>query len=118
MIVNYKNLIVWQKAVDLATQIYELTERFPKSEIFGISSQMRRAAVSIPSNIAEGRCRTGKNEFRNFLGIAYGSAAELQTQLEIAKKLPFSRELDYNNVESKTEEVVVMLRSMISKISH
>jgi len=92
---SYKNLIVWQKSVELAVEVYELTDRFPKSEIFGLTSQMRRAAVSIPSNIAEGRRRLTQKEFIHFLTISYGSGAELETQLEISKKLSFSKNLNY-----------------------
>ena len=88
-------MIVWQKSVELAVEVYELTDRFPKSEIFGLTSQMRRAAVSIPSNIAEGRRRLTQKEFIHFLTISYGSGAELETQLEISKKLSFSKNLNY-----------------------
>ncbi|MFA6183761.1 MAG: four helix bundle protein [Parcubacteria group bacterium] len=80
---SYRDLIVWQKAMELVTEIYKLTDKFPKEEIYGIVSQMRRCAISIPSNIAEGRRRDGKKDFRRFLIIAYGSGAELETQIEI-----------------------------------
>lgn len=78
---SYKDLIVWQKAIDFATWIYGMTSGFPKEEIYGIVSQMRRAAVSVPSNIAEGQARRHKAEFVQFLSIAKGSLAELETQL-------------------------------------
>ena len=84
---SYKDLIVWQKAIELATWIYGLTGGFPKEEIYGITSQMRRAAVSVPSNIAEGQSRQHKNEFIQFLSIAKGSLSELETQLIISGKL-------------------------------
>jgi four helix bundle protein len=80
---SYKDLIVWQRAMELVVEIYKLTDKFPKEEIYGIISQMRRCAISIPSNIAEGRRRDGKKDFRRFLIIAYGSGAELETQIEI-----------------------------------
>lgn len=78
------------------TAIYKLTENFPKSEIYGLTSQMRRAAVSIPSNIAEGKMRGTRKDYRHFLLNAYGSGAELETQIEIAKQLCFGRNVDFN----------------------
>jgi len=80
---SYKDLIVWQRSMELVIAVYFLTEKYPKSELYGLVSQMRRAAVSIPSNIAEGRRRGSKKEFRQFLIIAYSSGAELETQIEI-----------------------------------
>lgn len=85
--------------MDLAVAIYELTEYFPKSEIYGLISQMRRCAVSVPSNIVEGRRRGSKKDFRQFLIIAYSSGAELETQIEIAKRLHFSKDLDFTKVD-------------------
>ena len=87
-IVTYKELIVWQKAMKLVIEIYKLTEQFPQSEAYGLTSQMRRSAISIPYNIAEGRRRGGRKDYRQFLLFAFGSGAELETQIEIAKKLP------------------------------
>ncbi len=78
-IVSYKDLIVWQRSMELVTAIYKLTETFPRAEVFGLTSQMRRAAVSIPSNIAEGRRQSSKRDFRQFLVIAFGSGSELET---------------------------------------
>src|SRR3954470_11986724 len=92
---SHKDLVVWQKSILLCKNIYELTERFPQREIYGISSQMRRAAVSIPSNIAEGRSRRTRKDFIHFLHISYRSAAELETQLVISKQLSFSEERNY-----------------------
>lgn len=88
---SYKGLIVWQKSMDLVTKVYRLTESFPREEMYGLTSQVRRAAISIPSNIAEGRLRSSRKEFRNFLFTAYASGAELETQIEIAKRLPKMR---------------------------
>lgn len=88
---SFRDLIAWQRAVDLSVQIYKLTADFPREEIYGLSSQMRRAAVSIASNIAEGYGRNSRREYRQFLGIAHGSTLELQTQLAIAKKLGFEK---------------------------
>lgn len=84
---GYKDLIVWQKAIKLVILIYDLTKAFPQNEIYGITSQMRRSSVSIPSNIAEGSKRRTKKDFEHFLSIALGSAAELETQLIISENL-------------------------------
>ena len=86
---NFKELMVWQKAIDLVTEIYKITRAFPKEEVFGLVSQMQRAAVSIPSNIAEGHERNSEKEFAQFLCIARGSLAELETQIIIAEKLSY-----------------------------
>ncbi|PIR88665.1 MAG: four helix bundle protein [Candidatus Harrisonbacteria bacterium CG10_big_fil_rev_8_21_14_0_10_44_23] len=87
---SYKDLIVWQKSMNLVTEIYKLSKTFPKSEIFGLTSQIKRSAVSIPSNIAEGSRRGSKKNFRHFLLNAYGSGAELETQLDIAEERQFA----------------------------
>ncbi len=108
-----EELLVWQKAVDLSVLVYEITETFPKSEIFGLTSQMRRAAVSVPSNIAEGRRRGTRPDFIHFLHIAHGSLAELETQLLIAKRLSFCTEQKYSHVYGLTTEVGKMLHGMI-----
>jgi four helix bundle protein len=97
---NIKELKIWNKAMDLAVQVYELSSKFPSDERFGLTSQVRRCAVSIPSNISEGAGRNTKDEFKQFLGIANGSAYELQTQLIIANKLNF---IDENSTESILE---------------
>jgi four helix bundle protein len=86
---SYRDLQIWQLGVDLALEIYRLTADFPKHEQYGLTSQLRRAAVSIPSNIAEGHARKTQREFQRFLNIAKGSLAELETQLTIAKELGF-----------------------------
>ena len=115
-IYSYKDLIIWQKAMDLVVNVYELTEKFPRSELYGLISQIRRASVSIPSNIAEGRMRGSRKEFVHFLLNAYGSGAELETQLEIAKRLPEMRNLNYSKAESLLEEIMKMLNTMIKKL--
>ena len=94
--------------------VYELTEKHPRSEIYGLTSQTRRSAVSIPSNIAEGRRRFSRKDYCNFLIIAYSSGAELETQIEIAKRLPFGKTLDFNQVDVLLEEVMKMLNKIIS----
>lgn len=117
MIHSYKELTVWQKAIQLVIAIYELTEKFPKEEIYGLTSQMRRAAVSIPSNIAEGRNRGTKKDFPQFLRISYGSGAELETQLEISKQLFTTSNLVYTKVDDLLMEVMKMLNVMIRKLN-
>jgi four helix bundle protein len=112
---SYKDLIVWQRAIELVVAIYELTENFPKEEIYGLTSQIRRSAVSIPSNIAEGRFRGTKKDFSQL--ISYGSGAELETQIEIAKKLQKTKTLNYELVDSLLLEVMKMLNAMIKKLN-
>ena len=113
---TYQDLIVWQKSIELVLNIYRLTEKFPKEETYGIISQINRAAVSIPSNIAEGKMRGGDIEFKRFLSIAFASGAELETQLFIAKKLPKTEKLDYNKVDSLMGEIMRMLNKLISQL--
>lgn len=117
LIQTYKELIVWQKAMELVLEIYKLTDQFPKSEIYGLTSQIRRAAVSIPSNIAEGRRRGTKKDFRQFLLIAFGSGAELETQVQIAKSLEKTKNLDYQKIESLLDEVMRILNTIIQKLN-
>ena len=114
---SYKDLIVWQRSIELVIAVYELTEDFPKEELYGLTSQMRRAAVSIPSNIAEGRFRGTKKDFLQFLRIAYSSGAELETQLEIAKRLRQTKDFDYSKVDSLLLEIMKMLNTMIRKFN-
>lgn len=112
---NYKSLIVWQRAMEVALLAYELTEQFPKQELFGLTSQIRRAAVSIPSNIAEGKCRSGPKEFAHFLKIAFASGAELETQIMIVKKLHFGKNLSCSKIEVALGETMRMLNTLINK---
>ena len=114
---SFKDLKVWGKGIDLTVEIYKITENFPKEEIYGITSQMRRSAVSIPSNIAEGRNRGTKKDFCNFLRISLGSCAELSTQIEISKKLTKTNGLDYIKAESILTEIMKMLYTMVNKLS-
>jgi four helix bundle protein len=86
---NYRDLLAWQKAMDLVVQIYRATERIPREEMYGLTSQLRRAAVSVPSNIAEGQGRRTKKEFARFLGVPHGSLREMETQLLIAGRLVY-----------------------------
>lgn len=112
-ITTYKELIVWKKAIELVREIYLSTERFPKSEIYGIIPQMRRAAISIPSNIAEGYGRKSPKEYAQFYSIAYGSALELETQLIISKDLNFASSQDFIKCDALLTEVLKMLHSML-----
>jgi four helix bundle protein len=86
---GHRDLVAWQKAMDLAKQVYVLTNSFPKHELYGLSSQLRRAAVSIPSNLAEGAARNGQREFGHFISTARGSLAEVETQIELAVFLQY-----------------------------
>ena len=86
---NYQDLIVWQKAMDLVVEVYRATKQFPKEELYGLTSQLRRAIVSVPSNIAEGQGRRSAKEFLQFLSIAHGSLREIETQLMIARRIDY-----------------------------
>ncbi len=109
---HYKELLVWQKGMALASAIYELTARFPADERFGLTSQMRRAAVSVPSNIAEGQARHGTREFLQFLSHASGSLAELETQLVLASGLRLCKQEESTKVEGAIGELQKMLAAM------
>lgn len=112
---TYKDLIVWQKAIQLVVAMYALTEKFPKEELFGLTSQMRRAAVSIPSNIAEGKMRGGDVEFKRFLSIAFASAAELETQLVISQEIFKAKNFDYTKINLLLTEIMKMLNKLTQK---
>ncbi|PIR13150.1 four helix bundle protein [Candidatus Falkowbacteria bacterium CG11_big_fil_rev_8_21_14_0_20_39_10] len=111
---SYKDLIVWQKSIDLVLEVYKTTNQFPREELYCLTSQTRRAVISIPSNIAEGYKRKSLGEYLRFLNIAEASAAELETQIIIAKKL-YSH-INYNNPESLLTEVQKMLFVMIKRL--
>lgn len=114
-LLSYKQLIVWQKSISLVENVYQLTAKFPRSEAFGIVSQIRRAVVSIPSNVAEGYARRSFKEYLQFYSVAYGSALELETQIIISKKLGLAREGDFITTESLLNEVIRMLFVMVYK---
>jgi four helix bundle protein len=114
---SYKQLIVWQKAMDLTTGLYKLTAKLPKEEQYGLTSQIRRAAVSIPCNIAEGNRRGTRKDYRSFLLISLGSGAELETQLEIVKRLTFVPEKEIVTLEVQLSEIMRMLNTMIQKLA-
>lgn len=113
---DYRELIVWQKAVDLTLLVYRMTQAFPTSEMYGLTSQMRRASVSVASNIAEGRGRIGVGEFRQFLGVARGSTCELLTQIHVARRLEFGDVAALAAAETLSNEVSKMLLSFIHSL--
>ncbi|WP_407457128.1 four helix bundle protein [Fibrobacter sp.] len=109
---SYKDLVVWQKAIDLTVAVYQLTKRFPKEELFGLVSQMRRASVSIASNIAEGEGRKSKKEFAHFLGISLGSKAELETQLILCERVGLASNSEISFLKCSLDEVGKMLAKL------
>ncbi|MBI2052930.1 MAG: four helix bundle protein [Candidatus Ryanbacteria bacterium] len=111
---GYKDLIVWQKGKSFCINIYKLTENFPNSEQFGLVSQLRRAAVSIPSNIAEGSKRNTRKDQNQFYAVAYGSGAEVETQLSIAKELFPKLKIKIENLEEDLIEIMKMLNKLRS----
>jgi four helix bundle protein len=111
-----ENLAVWQRAMHMTTSVYRTTQTFPSSEIYGLTSQVRRAAVSVASNIAEGRGRLSGVEFRRFLGMAQGSNFEVQTQLLVAKALGFGVPEQLKESQLLSEEVGKMISSLIAKL--
>jgi len=113
---NFRSLLIWQKSMVLTTKIYFSTNNFPKEEIFGLSSQIRRSSVSIPSNIAEGSGRESDKDFLRFLNISTGSLFEMQTQLEIAKNITYLNQEEFNNLYEDSREVERMLVAFIKKI--
>ncbi len=113
---HYRDLLVWQKAIELVTDIYRVTRGFPKDELYGLTSQIRRAAVSIPSNIAEGQGRLTRGEFRQFLGQARGSYAELETQLIIARNLGYLSQA--GNLAENLAEVGRLLNGLLSSLAN
>ncbi len=113
---RYKDLLVWQKSMNLVTVVYEKSRTFPKEDPYGLTSQIRRCAVSIPSNIAEGYGRRTSGDYVRFLRMASGSLYELQTQMEIAKNLRYLPVSEFRNFEADSIELEKMLNSMISKL--
>ncbi len=114
---THKDLILWQKSISFVTSIYSATALFPKNEIYGLTSQIRRAAVSIPSNIAEGYARHSKKELLQFLYIALGSISELDTQLLISKNLDYINTEDYENLNQELIELSKIATSLIRYVS-
>lgn len=114
---NFKDLKVWQKGIEIVKDVYKLTQAFPKEEVYGLTSQIRRSAVSIPANIAEGFKRYHNKEQRQFLHVALGSSAELETHLIIAKELDLIDARDLDNVLSKLEYASKMISSLLRRWS-
>ena len=102
---NYEHLKIWEKSVDLSVIVYSLTRSFPKEEMYGLTSQIRRAVVSISCNIAEGAGRNSKQEFIRFINIALGSLNEVESLLLVSRKLEYSTELKYKEIKEKLEEL-------------
>lgn len=113
---NFKELLVWQKSINFVTEIYELTNNFPKNEMYGLISQIRRASISIPSNIAEGNSRRSVADYLQFLKIARGSCAEVETQLIIAQNLKFLNEEHYLKLNQDIIEISKMLNGLINSL--
>jgi four helix bundle protein len=114
---SYKELIVWQKAMDLVLEVYKISKNFPKDELYSLTNQIRRAVVSVPSNIAEGWGRNSRAEYLHFISIAKGSLAETETQLILACRLQYIDELQVKTSLSLREEVGKMLVALYSKLS-
>jgi four helix bundle protein len=116
LVKSHKDLDVWRLAIDLAQDVYEVSKVFPRDEQFGMTSQMRRAAVSIAGNIAEGAARNGQREFTQFLYIALGSASEMETQSEIARRVGLVAEGDFARLDALLARVAQMLRGLIRSV--
>ncbi len=116
MLRSFRELVVWQKSMQLATAVYQLAQGFPREETYGLASQLRRSAVSMPSNIAEGSGRLSVREYRQFLAIARGSNFELQTQLELARSLGMGNMELIDEAEALSHEIGKMLHSMLEKL--
>ena len=114
---THKDLLVWRKSIDLVEQIYKLTKQFPHEELYGITNQMRRCAVSIPANIAEGSGRKNKAEFIQFLHIALGSASELETHLIISQRLGFLSSNSYDEIMNALNEIIKMTCGLINSLN-
>jgi four helix bundle protein len=115
-ITSYRDLVVWQKAVDLVTEAYRLSDPFPRSEDFGLRLQVRRSAVSVPANIAEGHGRTGIGEYLHHLSIAHGSLAEFETLLTIAVNLGYLKPGVTGPIEKRSQEVSRLIRALMRRL--
>ena len=113
---SYRDLKVWRKGIDLVKEVYALTKKFPKHEIYGLADQMRRSSVSVPSNIAEGQGRQHTGEFRQFLHVALGSAAEIDTQTVIAFELEYITQEEAERVEAMILEIRKMIYGLIAHL--
>jgi len=109
---GHRDLVVWQKAMTLVTDVYQVTRGFPKEEPYGLTAQLRRAAVSVPSNLAEGHGRNSRKEFHHFVGQARGSLTELETQLEIATNLGYFSQAKASELLARASEIARMLNGL------
>jgi four helix bundle protein len=114
---SHRDLIAWQRAMDLVVAVYQVSKAYPKEELYGLTSQTRRAAASIPANIAEGQGRRSKGEFRQFLGNARGSLLELDTHLELAARLGFLAETERRHLLSQLNEVARLVNGLLRALS-
>lgn len=114
---DFKDLFLWQRAMDLVVEVYDLVKKLPKEELFALSDQIRRAVISIPSNIAEGQGRNSSKEFIHLLSIAKGSKAELETQLLLCVRINYLKELEIEKAMSLVEEVGKMLHSLQKRLT-
>lgn len=110
---SHRDLIVWQKAMDLVAAVYQASKKFPKEELYCLTSQLRRAAVSVPANIAEGQGRRSKKEFRQFLGNARGSLLELDTHLDLALRFGYINSMEFETIESQIHEVGRLINGLL-----
>jgi four helix bundle protein len=113
---HYKELLVWQRSVDLVALVHRLTRQFPHEEIYTLTAQLRRAAISIPSNIAEGQGRLTTGEFKHFLGIARGSLLEVETQLHIAERLRYVQTEQWTDIADEISQISRMLNALIAAL--
>ena len=113
---TFRDLFIWQKAMTLVTNTYQITQQFPNEELFGLTSQIRRSAVSTPSNIAEGYGRESQKDFLRFINFAVNSLFELQTQIEIANNINYLNETEFNNIFEKTRELEAMMIAFSKKL--
>ena len=114
---HYKDLLIWQRSMSLAKLVYQLTRGFPSDERYGLIAQLRRAAVSVPSNIAEGQARKGTNEFLQFLSVATGSLAELETQLLLSVELAYCKQTEVDPLLRELDELQKMIVALRRKLS-
>lgn len=113
---TFRDLLIWQKAMNLVTNTYQITQKFPKEELFGLTSKIRRSAISLPSNIAEGYGGDSNKEFLRFIKIVIGSLFEFQTQIEIAKNINYLNENEFKNLYEETRELEAMIISFSKRL--
>ena len=117
MMNNHKDLNVWRKAIDFVVAVYEITENYPKDELYGLTNQIRRASVSIPTNIAEGAARKGKLKFKRFLSYSLGSVSEIETQFIISLRLRYLMQKDFDIINNELTSIRKMLLGLIKSLN-